>query len=262
MLCIALTEGADCHDGLMGSAGIKSYPKRQCWGKGHTKFYVGRNPGSRFPHWIARRLSGQRRYSSMSQSESVTRSTLPAGIHAQCACRASSAQLTRIWEGFQRSATDNVKRVRGARSLNYADLSRKLGELGRSISPLAVRRIEEGERRVDADDLMALSVALEVPPNSLLLPHSLPDSGSLATALPVGKVYLQDLWQWADGVAPIGGEANAETHAQRLLRRELSRPATGLGKSDSRGRDLVERMEAIEVEFAAMMDERARRGDG
>jgi len=57
------------------------------------------------PQWIPRRCSWQRRYSSISQSESVTRSTLPAGSQAQCACLPSSAQPTRMCEGFQRSAT-------------------------------------------------------------------------------------------------------------------------------------------------------------
>src|SRR6476659_4961943 len=64
--------------------------------------------------------------------------------------------------------THNVRRLRG--ELGYAELSRRLGEMGREIPPLGLRRIEAGTRRVDADDLVALAVALGVSPITLLMP--------------------------------------------------------------------------------------------
>lgn len=49
----------------------------------------------------------------------------------------------------------NVKRLRG--HMSYAELSRELERVGRPIPPLGLKRIEEGERRVDVDDLVALA---------------------------------------------------------------------------------------------------------
>lgn len=56
------------------------------------------------------------------------------------------------------------------RGLTYTQVSKRLADGGRSISPLAVRRIEDGERKVDADDLMALALALDVSPTYFLMP--------------------------------------------------------------------------------------------
>lgn len=64
----------------------------------------------------------------------------------------------------------NVIALRERRNLSYAQLSRKLKTAGRAIPELGLRRIEDGDRRVDVDDLMALAEALEVWPIALLMP--------------------------------------------------------------------------------------------
>ena len=64
----------------------------------------------------------------------------------------------------------NVIALRERRNLTYAQLSRKLKAAGRAIPELGLRRIEDGDRRVDVDDLMALAEALEVWPIALLMP--------------------------------------------------------------------------------------------
>ena len=66
----------------------------------------------------------------------------------------------------------NIQRLRRARGLGFAELSRELDRLGRTIPPLGLRRIEDGERRVDVDDLVALAAALWVSPVLLLLPET------------------------------------------------------------------------------------------
>ena len=71
--------------------------------------------------------------------------------------------------------THTVRKFRKARGLSYAELSRRLADMGREIPSLGLRRIESGERRVDADDLVALALALDVTPLALLLPS--PDDG-------------------------------------------------------------------------------------
>ena len=56
--------------------------------------------------------------------------------------------------------------------MGYTDLSERLKDLDRRIPPLGLRRIENGARRVDADDLLALAVALGVSPVTLLMPNA------------------------------------------------------------------------------------------
>lgn len=89
----------------------------------------------------------------------------------------------------------NVERVRRARGLSYAELSRQLDEIGRSIPALGLRRIEAGERRVDVDDLIALAFVLWVDPAILLLP---PIRGSevMTRLTGVGPASTEDAWSW------------------------------------------------------------------
>ena len=65
---------------------------------------------------------------------------------------------------------ENIKALRERRGgMSVRDLSAKLTELGRPILPSGITKIEQGERRVDADDLVALATVLGVPPSRLLL---------------------------------------------------------------------------------------------
>jgi 8-oxo-dGTP diphosphatase len=97
---------------------------------------------------------------------------------------------------------ENLKQLREARKLTYRELSDRLSQLGRPIPTLGLARIEKGDRRVDADDLVALALALGVNPSALLLPrtgHNTDEveltSGQRASAL--------DAWDWADGRRPL-----------------------------------------------------------
>lgn len=95
-------------------------------------------------------------------------------------------------------AADNVKRIRERQRLTFAELSRMLEEIGRSIPPLGLRRIESGERRIDADDLVALAVVLNVSPLALLLPT---EASQLTSQ---GQEYEpRVIWEWAQGHTPL-----------------------------------------------------------
>ncbi len=98
----------------------------------------------------------------------------------------------------------NVRRLREARSFGYAELARRLKATGRGIPELGLRRIEEGERRVDVDDLMALAAALEVSPSALLMPSTADGDEAVATA--VGEVAARRLWNWLTGEMPLAGD--------------------------------------------------------
>jgi transcriptional regulator with XRE-family HTH domain len=73
--------------------------------------------------------------------------------------------------GFGEDVARNVRRVREAAGMTYAELSRRLDTWNRPIPVLGLRHIESGQRRVDVDDLVALGVALNVAPITLLLPE-------------------------------------------------------------------------------------------
>jgi transcriptional regulator with XRE-family HTH domain len=96
------------------------------------------------------------------------------------------------------NVTHTVQRFRKDRRLGYAELSRKLAEMGREIPPLGLRRIEKGERRVDVDDLVALALAFDVSPLALLLPTATSSITSLGDQYPA-----EQIWAWGEGQQPL-----------------------------------------------------------
>lgn len=96
------------------------------------------------------------------------------------------------------AAAENIKRLREEMRMSYAEMSRHLEELGRAIPPLGLRRIEEGERRIDADDLVALAIVLQVSPLAILLPDA---DSHVVSGRP--KYHRARIWRWAQGMDPL-----------------------------------------------------------
>ncbi len=94
-----------------------------------------------------------------------------------------------------------VARVREARGISKKELSDRVAALGRPIPPLGISRLEAGTRRIDADDLVALALALRVSVNALLLPTEGDGSDSVELTDQV-VLSASDAWQWADGDKP------------------------------------------------------------
>jgi transcriptional regulator with XRE-family HTH domain len=92
----------------------------------------------------------------------------------------------------------NVQRLRMARGMTKKDLSDATGRAGRAIPPLGISRIETGTRRVDADDLVALALALNVSPLTILLPATA--EGDPAWLTSTYQIAEWAAWQWATGV--------------------------------------------------------------
>lgn len=69
-----------------------------------------------------------------------------------------------------RTVGENVRRVRSQLGMTQADVVRTLDANGHPIPLSSIGRIESGDRRVEVDDLLALSIALGVSPLALLLP--------------------------------------------------------------------------------------------
>lgn len=95
-----------------------------------------------------------------------------------------------------KTVADNIRRLRG--EMQYVKLAAVLERLGRPIPTLGLRKIESYERRVDVDDLVALSVALGVSPITLLLePQETPADAVPVTAYPPDDIVRGDLlWNW------------------------------------------------------------------
>ena len=117
----------------------------------------------------------------------------------------------------------NVKALRSGR-LSLQGLSERLEGLGRHILPIGLSKLETGGRRTDADDVVALSVALGTNPNGLLLPRDRPLDAEVELT-PQTRVGAWAAWAWADGRMPLPGPGD-EAHGERFARElEFSRNA-------------------------------------
>ena len=90
----------------------------------------------------------------------------------------------------------NITRLRAFRRLGYTELSERLKDLDKRISPLGLRRIENGARRVDTDDLFALAVALGVSPTTLLIPNTDHGGEQVAATGITEECTPEKLWKW------------------------------------------------------------------
>jgi transcriptional regulator with XRE-family HTH domain len=63
---------------------------------------------------------------------------------------------------------ENIRRFRQASGLSLRDLEALLRELGRPIFASGLHRLEQGKRRIDADELTTLATVLSVNPARLL----------------------------------------------------------------------------------------------
>lgn len=101
------------------------------------------------------------------------------------------------WGPTSRRVAANLVRLRQARGLSTKRLSEALDEIGQPIPATGITRIEKGQRRVDTDDLVALALALNVSPLTLLLP---PTSGDQRISLTENhQVASRTAWQWGEG---------------------------------------------------------------
>ncbi|WP_435897522.1 helix-turn-helix domain-containing protein [Streptomyces microflavus] len=121
----------------------------------------------------------------------------------------------------------NVQRLREARGMTKKQLSDAVGALHRPIPPLGISRVESGSRRVDADDLVALALALKVTPLTLLLPDTWNDEP--AELAPGFFLKTRTAWRWAEGQSPAddwatepeGADLDDEREQEYLKEREL-----------------------------------------
>jgi len=69
-----------------------------------------------------------------------------------------------------KTVAENIMLLRERQQLTYTRVSERLDKLGWPLTPAAIRRVENCERRITVDDLMAFALALDVSPATLLQP--------------------------------------------------------------------------------------------
>ena len=145
----------------------------------------------------------------------------------------------------------NVEAHRAAQNLSYAALSRRLAELGRPIPALGLTRIRDGQRKVDADDLVALALALEVSPATLLLPPA-PDEDAGGTALVTergGYYPRRQIWNWLISEAPIDAPESVGPPSRSVVGFRLRAVPGGVGPLNFVGRINFENLPASVRKF-------------
>jgi transcriptional regulator with XRE-family HTH domain len=98
-----------------------------------------------------------------------------------------------------------LKQVRQERGLTLAQLAARLEALGRPLLLSALSKIEQRQRRVDADDLVALARALDVSPMLLLLPADA-SADTLVQLTESDSVDASRAWQWMTFHIPVHPE--------------------------------------------------------
>ncbi|WP_298229627.1 helix-turn-helix transcriptional regulator [Gryllotalpicola sp.] len=97
----------------------------------------------------------------------------------------------------------NLRRTRQGIGLDVRSLSARIKAAGRAISPSAISKIENGDRRVDVDDLAVLAFALSTTPADLLTP---PEGADAPTGLPE-QFNAEELRSWVEGRTALTDDA-------------------------------------------------------
>lgn len=101
------------------------------------------------------------------------------------------------WSAVDARVAANLARVRAKRGLSTTRLAAELKDLGQPIPPTGITRIEKCQRRVNVGELLALSVALNISPQTLYLPETADDQPThLAESYVVSSATA---WAWAEG---------------------------------------------------------------
>lgn len=124
----------------------------------------------------------------------------------------------------------NLARIREKQGLSTTQLAKRLKAAGRPITPTGITKIENMARRVDVDDLVALSVVLGINPNALLFPP-IADLSTMAVTADDRERTTYEIWQWADGRQPLHDDDDPDEFHVRVRprgERYLARAAAPL----------------------------------
>ncbi|AMY53415.1 helix-turn-helix domain-containing protein [Rhodococcoides fascians] len=97
----------------------------------------------------------------------------------------------------------NIAYVRNDQRLTLRELAERTNTIGRPMSNSTISQIENGSRRVDVDDLLAIAIALDISPITLLTPRAEETSQTSATG--AGTITVRDLRNFLEGYRSLRG---------------------------------------------------------
>ncbi|THV43454.1 helix-turn-helix transcriptional regulator [Glycomyces buryatensis] len=113
-----------------------------------------------------------------------------------------------------RTVGANLRKLRDRKRMSTRAVADAMTGIGRPVASTAITKIEAGDRRVDVDDLVALAIALEVSPVTLLLPgvdevaNVEADMINTSKSVPLTEKVSapwEIVWRWAHGTDPLPG---------------------------------------------------------
>lgn len=122
----------------------------------------------------------------------------------------------------QLAVAEAVEHHRHRLRLTIDQLADRLHALGHPLGPDGVRDIERAAVPADVDDLMALAVALEVSPTTLLthVPDDHPGEAPIATGVPA-DVQQPELIDWMTGRTKLDLESRIAWAQEQIERLEV-----------------------------------------
>lgn len=109
----------------------------------------------------------------------------------------------------------NVKRLREGQRLTYVELSDRLKQTGNPIPLIGLRRLEQGERRVDVNDLVALAYVLGVSVVDLLVPSD-KTGNTPYDVTPEIRVTVKRARDWISGQGFLASPSSPAALAREL----------------------------------------------
>jgi transcriptional regulator with XRE-family HTH domain len=97
----------------------------------------------------------------------------------------------------------NLRAARQAIGMDLRTFADRIKEAGRAMSPSALSKIENGDRRVDVDDLTVFAYILGTTPAALLTP---PGSAQPSTGVPENRYNAEEIRAWVRGQAKLTTE--------------------------------------------------------
>ena len=117
----------------------------------------------------------------------------------------------------------NMRAARQAIGMDLRTFAEQVKEAGRAMSASALSKIENGDRRVDVDDLTVFAYILRTTPADLLTP---PGDSPTPTGVPESRYSEEELRMWVNGRVKLTTEdvlrywkeewVNATSYAKRF----------------------------------------------
>ncbi|WP_147382372.1 helix-turn-helix domain-containing protein [Mycobacteroides abscessus] len=106
-----------------------------------------------------------------------------------------------------KTVANNILRLRESQNLTYTQVSDRLTTNGWPLTPVAVRRAEQCERRITVDDLVAFAVALDTSPASLMMPSATSPDDAVPVTGAVVAASAKRAWTWLSAHTPLYKES-------------------------------------------------------